>query len=148
MLRFIYCEVVSSREQAAVWTLHSACGTGFRAVMLAQELLLVWAPLPLPAHPCTLSLNPVAPPCAALRPPAPQGSMLEHVRRQLAGFDNWLATKSEEGYLEHYGGEKEALVYLTADSPNEITEVGSASAPSFPLVCATGPALHCPALAH
>lgn len=50
--------------------------------------------------------------------------MKECINKQCSGFDNWIATKSEATYLVHFKEETEQLVYLTADSENEIQEVG------------------------
>uniref|UniRef100_A0A1D1ZQL9 tRNA (guanine(9)-N(1))-methyltransferase n=1 Tax=Auxenochlorella protothecoides TaxID=3075 RepID=A0A1D1ZQL9_AUXPR len=52
-----------------------------------------------------------------------QGRMKECINKQCSGFDNWIATKSEATYLVHFKEETEQLVYLTADSENEIQEL-------------------------
>jgi hypothetical protein len=50
--------------------------------------------------------------------------MREHIERQLSGFGNWVVTRAEEDYMQHFGeAAAETLVYLTADSPNEVHEV-------------------------
>lgn len=36
---------------------------------------------------------------------------------------NWFITKTEQSYLEHFADRKDKLVYLTADSTNEVSEL-------------------------
>lgn len=55
--------------------------------------------------------------------PFMQGRMLEHMTKQMSGLDNWLVTKTEADYMEHFAGQRDQLVYLTADSPTELQEV-------------------------
>lgn len=38
---------------------------------------------------------------------------------------NWFITKTEQSYLEHFADRKDKLVYLTADSTNEVSELES-----------------------
>lgn len=52
------------------------------------------------------------------------GPVAETMRHQIMGLDKWVATVTEKPYLEHFGeGAKGDLVYLTADSPHELTEL-------------------------
>ena len=54
-----------------------------------------------------------------------EGRMGEALRRQISGVGNWCVTLAEQGFVQYYEaqGRKGALVYLTADSPNELQEV-------------------------
>ena len=48
------------------------------------------------------------------------GKMKESLEKQVNGYANWLVTMTEKTYLEHFEDSKDDLVYLTADSPNEL----------------------------
>jgi hypothetical protein len=49
--------------------------------------------------------------------------MLECVEQQVNGFENWHVTRSAGSYMDLFAGRESELVYLTADSTNELTEV-------------------------
>jgi tRNA (guanine9-N1)-methyltransferase len=54
-----------------------------------------------------------------------KGNVLDlHLQKQ--GYERWPITCSEESYLESI--EKDKLVYLTADSPNLLTELDDSKA--------------------
>ncbi|GAB4820864.1 hypothetical protein N2152v2_007910 [Parachlorella kessleri] len=58
-----------------------------------------------------------------------KGRMRDHITRQLTGFENWVSTQTEQDYMQHFGDKAVGqLVYLTADSPDEITELDPAKA--------------------
>lgn len=42
-----------------------------------------------------------------------QGAMGEMLRKHAAGFENWVLTTHEQGYMAAYGAQAEKLVYLT-----------------------------------
>lgn len=52
-----------------------------------------------------------------------QGKMREVMGRQISGYLNWQATTTEKPYIEHFADCKDRLVYLTADSENELQEL-------------------------
>lgn len=52
-----------------------------------------------------------------------QGKMKEAMDKQVTGYVNWKATVTAQSYLEHFADCKETLVYLTADSDNELQEL-------------------------
>ena len=49
------------------------------------------------------------------------------IEKQCAGWANWIVTWSEQEYIDFLADSKEQLVYLTADSTEEIKEVGTVS---------------------
>lgn len=51
-----------------------------------------------------------------------KGEMGTQLRR-LPGFDNWSVEREDRSYIEALEGEKENLVYLTADSENVVDEL-------------------------
>ena len=51
------------------------------------------------------------------------GGMGEMLRRQISGFDNWQITATDKPYVEHFKASLDELVYLTADSPNELQAI-------------------------
>lgn len=51
------------------------------------------------------------------------GRMRDVLRRQCSGLENWIVTCEEGDYLQAFAAEKDNLVYLTADSNDEIQEV-------------------------
>uniref|UniRef100_A0A061RBJ9 tRNA (guanine(9)-N(1))-methyltransferase n=2 Tax=Tetraselmis sp. GSL018 TaxID=582737 RepID=A0A061RBJ9_9CHLO len=66
--------------------------------------------------------------CRAARPfslhlSSVKGKVGQFLRHQVSGLDNWLATKDSATYLESFGDRKGDLVYLTADSPNVLSEL-------------------------
>ncbi|KAK9828386.1 hypothetical protein WJX81_002797 [Elliptochloris bilobata] len=75
---------------------------------LAQQLSFSYAANARAAVPAHLHLTSVA------------GRMGEVLHRQLSGMKNWLVTRAEEPYLDQFAGRSDELVYLTADSPNEL----------------------------
>lgn len=56
------------------------------------------------------------------------GKTKEFLEKQAEGCENWLVTRTEKTYLEHFEGSKDDLVYLTADSPNELQELDPSKA--------------------
>ncbi|PSC68994.1 tRNA (guanine(9)-N1)-methyltransferase [Micractinium conductrix] len=52
-----------------------------------------------------------------------QGKMKEILDKQVSGYRNWQATVTEQPYVQHFAEQKEKLVYLTADSDNELEEL-------------------------
>ena len=56
-----------------------------------------------------------------------QGRMKATIEKQCAGWANWIVTWSEQEYIDFLADSKEQLVYLTADSTEEIKEVGTVS---------------------
>jgi tRNA (guanine9-N1)-methyltransferase len=49
------------------------------------------------------------------------GRMGEVLRAQIQGVDNWAVTITDRPYADHFAGRLGDLVYLTADSPHELT---------------------------
>lgn len=52
-----------------------------------------------------------------------QGAIAQQAQQQLSGMENWFITKTSESYLRAYQDQREQLVYLTADSPEELSEL-------------------------
>ncbi len=44
--------------------------------------------------------------------------MAQQIGQHVSGFDNWLITKHEQGYLQAFEGHHDDLVYLTAGDCN------------------------------
>lgn len=66
--------------------------------------------------------------CAAQHPlhlalTSVQGTMKAVLDKQVSGYKNWKATITDKPYIEHFADQKERLVYLTADSENELQEL-------------------------
>ncbi|KAL4440738.1 hypothetical protein ABPG77_000447 [Micractinium sp. CCAP 211/92] len=66
--------------------------------------------------------------CAAQHPlhlvlSSVQGTMKAVLDKQVSGYKNWKATITEKPYIEHFADQRERLVYLTADSDNELQEL-------------------------
>ena len=51
-----------------------------------------------------------------------EGRVSEIIRKSCSGFANWVVMTSEESYLEKLADRKKDLVYLTADSENELED--------------------------
>ena len=54
-----------------------------------------------------------------------QGRIVEQAGRQLSGLENWHISREQEPYIDVFQDRKADLVYLTADSPNELSELDS-----------------------
>jgi tRNA (guanine9-N1)-methyltransferase len=52
-----------------------------------------------------------------------RGAVAAALMRQVPGLENWLVTKTDATYMDHFEGEASSLVYLTADSPDELQEL-------------------------
>lgn len=52
-----------------------------------------------------------------------KGTMAQTLDKQIPGWKNWAATIVSDSYLDYFKGEEGHLVYLTADSPNELQEL-------------------------
>ena len=52
-----------------------------------------------------------------------QGSIAEQANRQLSGLANWHVTQEPQPYIDFFHERKDDLIYLTADSPNELSEL-------------------------
>ncbi|KAJ3694722.1 hypothetical protein LUZ60_000099 [Juncus effusus] len=48
---------------------------------------------------------------------------MESQLQKIPGINNWIITKKPESYIEHFEGQIENLVYLTADSENVLEEL-------------------------
>lgn len=55
-----------------------------------------------------------------------RGTMAEALARHASDYDRWLATVTAADYVDHFAAERDALVYLTADSPHELSELDPA----------------------
>jgi tRNA (guanine9-N1)-methyltransferase len=49
-----------------------------------------------------------------------EGTIKDHLTRSFPGHQNWIITTTEKSYLEYFSESKADLVYLTADSPDEL----------------------------
>lgn len=56
------------------------------------------------------------------------GVMGSALRQQVMGLGNWIVTKAAGSYLDHFKDSKDCLVYLTADSSCELTELDPSKA--------------------
>lgn len=54
-----------------------------------------------------------------------QGRIVEQAGRQLSGLENWHISREQQPYIDVFQDRKADLVYLTADSPNELSELDS-----------------------
>ncbi len=54
-----------------------------------------------------------------------QGKIVEQAGRQLSGLENWHISREQQPYINVFQDQKTDLVYLTADSPNELSELDS-----------------------
>ena len=54
-----------------------------------------------------------------------QGGIAKRAEKQLSGIENWHVTQHQMPYIEVFQERKADLVYLTADSPNELSELDS-----------------------
>ena len=54
-----------------------------------------------------------------------QGGIAKQAEKQLSGIENWQITRHQMPYIEFFQDRKADLVYLTADSPNELSELDS-----------------------
>lgn len=54
-----------------------------------------------------------------------QGGIAKQAEKQLSGLSNWHVTRQETPYIDLFQERKADLVYLTADSPNELSELDS-----------------------
>ena len=54
---------------------------------------------------------------------AVQGGIAQQAEKQLSGLENWHVTRQQLPYIEAFWERKGDLVYLTADSPNELAEL-------------------------
>lgn len=52
-----------------------------------------------------------------------QGAIAEQANRQLSGMLNWHVTCQQQPYINFFSERQADLVYLTADSPNELSEL-------------------------
>lgn len=52
-----------------------------------------------------------------------QGSIAEQANRQLSGLANWHVTQESQSYIDFFRQRKDDLIYLTADSPHELSEL-------------------------
>lgn len=52
-----------------------------------------------------------------------QGNIAEQAQHQLSGLENWHITQTAATYTDHYKEQHDSLVYLTADSPNELSSL-------------------------
>ena len=52
-----------------------------------------------------------------------QGKIAEQAQHRLSGLENWPITHTQEAYLDKFQEQRDNLVYLTADSPNELSEL-------------------------
>lgn len=52
-----------------------------------------------------------------------QGKIAAQAEHQLSGLENWHITQTPEAYLDQFQDQKDSLVYLTADSSNELSEL-------------------------
>lgn len=52
-----------------------------------------------------------------------QGRIAEQAQHRLSGLENWPITHTQEAYLDKFQKQRDNLVYLTADSPNELSEL-------------------------
>ncbi|CAL8472134.1 g11676 [Coccomyxa elongata] len=57
-----------------------------------------------------------------------EGAIMEQLRKQASGLDNWVVTLHAESYMTAFHDSISDLVYLTADSPNELTELDPSKA--------------------
>ena len=55
-----------------------------------------------------------------------QGKIAEQARHQLSGLENWHITQTPVTYMDQYLEQQDTLVYLTADSPNELSSLDPA----------------------
>jgi tRNA (guanine9-N1)-methyltransferase len=58
-----------------------------------------------------------------LLPCALQGTMAAAMKARVPGLEHWHATLHEGSYIDVFAPQREQLVYLTADSPNELTDL-------------------------
>ena len=56
-----------------------------------------------------------------------KGDIKARGEAQITGMANWLVTRTEADCLQHFAGRTEKLVYLTADSENELVDVDPTS---------------------
>ena len=54
-----------------------------------------------------------------------QGRIVEQAGRQLSGLENWHISREQQPYIDVFQDRRTDLVYLTADSPNELSELDS-----------------------
>ena len=54
-----------------------------------------------------------------------QGGIAKRAEKQLSGIENWHVTQQQMPYINFFWERKADLVYLTADSPNELSELDS-----------------------
>ena len=52
-----------------------------------------------------------------------QGGIGEQAGRRLSGLQNWHVSREQQPYIDVFQDRKADLVYLTADSPNELSEL-------------------------
>lgn len=52
-----------------------------------------------------------------------QGGIAKQAEKQLSGMDNWHVTRQQMPYIDFFQERRADLVYLTADSPNELSEL-------------------------
>ncbi|KAL3135605.1 hypothetical protein ABBQ38_006086 [Trebouxia sp. C0009 RCD-2024] len=52
-----------------------------------------------------------------------QGGIAKQAEKQLSGMENWHVTRQQMPYIDFFQERKIDLVYLTADSPNELSEL-------------------------
>ena len=55
--------------------------------------------------------------------PLVQGGIGEEAERRLSGLQNWHVSREQQPYIDVFQDRKADLVYLTADSPNELSEL-------------------------
>ena len=55
----------------------------------------------------------------------PQGGIAKQAEKQLSGIENWHVTRQQVPYIDLFQDRRADLVYLTADSPNELSELDS-----------------------
>ena len=56
------------------------------------------------------------------------GGMDATLHKQMPGVNKWKVTLTDKPYIEHFAGAEGDLVYLTADSPNELQELDPSKA--------------------
>lgn len=54
-----------------------------------------------------------------------QGGIAKQADKQLSGIENWQITRQQIPYIDFFQERKADLVYLTADSPHELSELDS-----------------------
>lgn len=57
------------------------------------------------------------------QPDSAQGALAKQAEKQLSGIENWHVTRQQQPYIKLFQERKADLVYLTADSPNELSDL-------------------------